>query len=142
MAPLLKQRRIVVMFVCTLCLLVLLFFEPTEEPPSVKTSTYLPQTRFVDNKKTGQNDILYEYRIFVFTYARPEGLRVTLSSILNSDYSKARGSTIDLEVFVDYRLTDVCRTRRKQAEILDILRSVSWPYGRYRIHQRYTNIGL
>ncbi|ORC84572.1 uncharacterized protein TM35_000431400, partial [Trypanosoma theileri] len=70
----------------------------------------------VNNKKDH-----YDYRIFVFTYARPEGLRVTLSSILNSDYSKARGSTIDLEVFVDYRRDDGESIKNKQAEILDIL---------------------
>ncbi|KEG05448.1 hypothetical protein DQ04_21901000, partial [Trypanosoma grayi] len=69
----------------------------------------------------------YEFRIFVFTYSRPEGVEVLLSSILNSNYSKARPGTVDLEVFVDYRRRDDSDIRGKQDTILRMLKNISWP---------------
>ncbi|KAH9597018.1 hypothetical protein LSM04_000082 [Trypanosoma melophagium] len=142
MVPLRKRRTLCALFTCFFCLVALGLFYPAEQSPAVRPPPGTPLPWLPNNEKNGKNQTLYEYRIFVFTYARPDGLRVTLSSILNSDYSKARGSTIDLEVFVDYRRSDSESMRKKQTEIMEILNSVSWPYGRYKIHQRYTNVGL
>ncbi|KAF5223433.1 hypothetical protein ECC02_003452 [Trypanosoma cruzi] len=84
----------------------------------------------------------HEYRIFVFAYARPDGLRKTLNSLLESDYSKAPVGSLTLEVFVDFRKHESLQMQQKQSGILQFLRTLKWPYGQYKIHRRLTNVGL
>ncbi|EKF39410.1 hypothetical protein MOQ_000363 [Trypanosoma cruzi marinkellei] len=84
----------------------------------------------------------HEYRIFVFAYARPDGVKKTLNSLLESDYSKAPVGSLNLEVFVDFRRHDSLQMQQNQSGILQFLRTLKWPYGQYKIHQRLKNAGL
>ncbi|RNF26495.1 uncharacterized protein Tco025E_01200 [Trypanosoma conorhini] len=84
----------------------------------------------------------HAYRVFVFTYARPDGLKETLTSLLNADYSKASAGAVDLEVFVDYRRSESPQLQEKQSAIIQMLRDFAWPHGGYKIHQRLINAGL
>lgn len=89
------------------------------------------------------------YRVVVFTYLRPDGLRRILKSLAEARYPKA--ATVSLSILVDSPKkkqkgasahdTSAANSQAR-AETLDVVRNFHWPHGPLTIHRREVNVGL
>lgn len=86
------------------------------------------------------------YKVVVFTYNRPDGLRRILRSLLTARYP--RGASVALSILVDApkdkhdNLQGSGPASAARLETLEIVRGFKWPHGALTVHRRQVNVGL